>query len=542
MSTPVTVPIKRALVSVYDKAGLEDLARGLHAAGVELVSTGKSAAVIRGLGIPVTEVAELTGFPECLDGRVKTLHPKVHAGLLADRRLPEHVKQLEELRIEPFDLVVSNLYPFTQTVASGAAPDECVEQIDIGGPSMVRAAAKNHASVAVVTDPERYPASSRPRRPRASPWRSASAWRPRRSPTPPPTTPPSPPGSPAPTPRTASRRSRTSWPAPGSAAPSCATARTRTRPPRSTPTRPARWLAGRAAARQGDVVQQLRRRRRRDPLRVRLRRARRRRSSSTPTRAASRSPRRHRRGAPPGPRLRPGLGVRRRHRGQPHRHPWRWRARSRRSSPRSSAPRTSSRRRWRRSRPRRTSGSCGASSHAGAATEFRQISGGVLLQNGDRFEPRRRPGDWTLATGDPADEATCADLVFAWRALRAVKSNAILLATGGASVGVGHGPGQPGRLRAPGGQPGRRPGPRLGRGLRRLLPVRRRPEVLIDAGVKAIVQPGGSVRDELTIAAARDGRESPCTSPGPGTSPTRHPTRRSGTQMTETVVPRRSGI
>ncbi|HEX4791649.1 MAG TPA: bifunctional phosphoribosylaminoimidazolecarboxamide formyltransferase/IMP cyclohydrolase [Actinospica sp.] len=150
------VRIRRALVSVYDKTGLEELARGLHAAGVALVSTGKSAALIRGLDLPVTEVAELTGFPECLDGRVKTLHPKVHAGILADRRLPEHVAQLEELGIEPFDLVVSNLYPFTQTVASGAAPDECVEQIDIGGPSMVRAAAKNHPSVAIVVNPERY--------------------------------------------------------------------------------------------------------------------------------------------------------------------------------------------------------------------------------------------------------------------------------------------------------------------------------------------------------------------------------------------------
>jgi phosphoribosylaminoimidazolecarboxamide formyltransferase / IMP cyclohydrolase len=149
-------PIRRALISVYDKTGLEDLARGLHAAGVALVSTGKSAALIRGLGIPVTEVAELTGFPECLDGRVKTLHPTVHAGILADRRLPEHVRQLDELGIEPFDLVVSNLYPFTATVASGAGPDECVEQIDIGGPSMVRAAAKNHPSVAILVNPDRY--------------------------------------------------------------------------------------------------------------------------------------------------------------------------------------------------------------------------------------------------------------------------------------------------------------------------------------------------------------------------------------------------
>ncbi|HET9380578.1 MAG TPA: bifunctional phosphoribosylaminoimidazolecarboxamide formyltransferase/IMP cyclohydrolase [Streptomyces sp.] len=151
-------PIRRALVSVYDKTGLEDLARGLHEAGVELVSTGSTASRIAAAGVPVTKVEELTGFPECLDGRVKTLHPKVHAGILADLRLDSHREQLDELGVAPFDLVVVNLYPFRETVASGATPDECVEQIDIGGPSMVRAAAKNHPSVAVVTDPEAYAA------------------------------------------------------------------------------------------------------------------------------------------------------------------------------------------------------------------------------------------------------------------------------------------------------------------------------------------------------------------------------------------------
>jgi phosphoribosylaminoimidazolecarboxamide formyltransferase / IMP cyclohydrolase len=148
--------IRRALVSVYDKSGLEELVTGLHAAGVAIVSTGSTAGRIADAGVPVTKVEELTGFPECLDGRVKTLHPKVHAGILADLRLDSHRDQLEELGVEPFDLVVSNLYPFTQTVASGAAPDECVEQVDIGGPSMVRAAAKNHPSVAIVTSPARY--------------------------------------------------------------------------------------------------------------------------------------------------------------------------------------------------------------------------------------------------------------------------------------------------------------------------------------------------------------------------------------------------
>ena len=152
-----TRPIRRALVSVYDKTGLDELAQGLHAAGVEIVSTGSTAGRIAGLGIPVTQVQDLTGFPECLDGRVKTLHPKVHAGILADLRLPDHVRQLDELGIAAFELVIVNLYPFAETVASGAGQDECVEQIDIGGPTMVRAAAKNHPSVAVVVSPTRYP-------------------------------------------------------------------------------------------------------------------------------------------------------------------------------------------------------------------------------------------------------------------------------------------------------------------------------------------------------------------------------------------------
>ncbi len=150
------IPIKRALISVYDKTGLEDLARALSGAGVEIVSTGSTARRIAEAGVAVTEVAELTGFPEVLEGRVKTLHPRVHAGILADLRKDDHAQQLRELDIEPFQLVVVNLYPFEETVASGASFDECVEQIDIGGPSMVRAAAKNHPSVAIVTSPEQY--------------------------------------------------------------------------------------------------------------------------------------------------------------------------------------------------------------------------------------------------------------------------------------------------------------------------------------------------------------------------------------------------
>jgi phosphoribosylaminoimidazolecarboxamide formyltransferase/IMP cyclohydrolase len=148
--------VKRALISVYDKTGLTELAAGLHGLGVEIVSTGSTAKRIADAGLPVTPVEQLTGFPECLDGRVKTLHPRVHAGLLADIRNPAHVAQLAELDIAPFDMLVSNLYPFTETVASGASPAECVEQIDIGGPAMVRASAKNHDNVAVVVEPARY--------------------------------------------------------------------------------------------------------------------------------------------------------------------------------------------------------------------------------------------------------------------------------------------------------------------------------------------------------------------------------------------------
>jgi phosphoribosylaminoimidazolecarboxamide formyltransferase/IMP cyclohydrolase len=148
--------VRRALIGVSDKSGLLELATGLHAAGVEIVSTGGTAKAIADAGVPVTPVEEVTGFPESLDGRVKTLHPRVHAGLLADRDRPDHVEQLRQLDIAPFDLLVVNLYPFTETVASGASPEECVENIDIGGPAMVRAAAKNHGSVAVVVEPSRY--------------------------------------------------------------------------------------------------------------------------------------------------------------------------------------------------------------------------------------------------------------------------------------------------------------------------------------------------------------------------------------------------
>jgi phosphoribosylaminoimidazolecarboxamide formyltransferase/IMP cyclohydrolase len=146
-------PVRTALLSCFDKTGVAELAQALAARGVRIVSTGSTAAVVRAAGVEVLEVADLTGFPECLGGRVKTLHPRVHAGILADRQDPSHVAELEALGVDAIDLVVVNLYPFERTVASGAEDAEIVEMIDVGGPTMLRAAAKNHGSVGVVVDP-----------------------------------------------------------------------------------------------------------------------------------------------------------------------------------------------------------------------------------------------------------------------------------------------------------------------------------------------------------------------------------------------------
>ncbi len=149
-------PLRRALVSVSDKSGIVELAHALHDSGVEIVSTGSTAALIAASGLPVTPVEQLTGFPESFDGRVKTLHPAVHGGLLADTRRPDHMDQLAELGIPGFDLLIANLYPFADTVAAKATDEQIIEQIDIGGPALIRGAAKNHASVAVIVDQGRY--------------------------------------------------------------------------------------------------------------------------------------------------------------------------------------------------------------------------------------------------------------------------------------------------------------------------------------------------------------------------------------------------
>jgi len=148
--------ITRALVSVYDKTGLVDLGKNLEKSGVEILSTGSTAKTLREAGVNVISVEDYIGFPEMLGGRVKTLHPRIHGGILADQNNPEHLAQLLAQDIAPFDLIVINLYPFTQTISSGAEFAECIEQIDIGGPSMLRGAAKNHNSVAVISDPSQY--------------------------------------------------------------------------------------------------------------------------------------------------------------------------------------------------------------------------------------------------------------------------------------------------------------------------------------------------------------------------------------------------
>ncbi|HSO42614.1 MAG TPA: bifunctional phosphoribosylaminoimidazolecarboxamide formyltransferase/IMP cyclohydrolase [Rhodospirillales bacterium] len=152
----MTAPIRRALISVSNKTGIEDLGRDLAARGVEILSTGGSAATLRAAGVPVVEVSDFTGFPEIMDGRVKTLQPKIHGGLLAVRGNPEHEAAMREHGIGPIDLLVVNLYPFEATVASGAAFDACIENIDIGGPALIRAAAKNHDFVTVLVDPADY--------------------------------------------------------------------------------------------------------------------------------------------------------------------------------------------------------------------------------------------------------------------------------------------------------------------------------------------------------------------------------------------------
>jgi len=504
-------PIRRALVSVYDKTGLAELATALHAAGVEIVSTGSTAARIAEVGVPVTRVEDLTGFPECLDGRVKTLHPRVHAGLLADTRRPEHLAQLAELGVAPFELVVVNLYPFTATVMSGASPDECVEQIDIGGPSMVRAAAKNHPSVAVVTDPARYDDVARAaagggftlaeRRALA-----AAAFV-----------------------HTATYDVHVaSW---------MVDVLSPTDDVEGKPTGFPAWMGAtweRAAVlRYGENPHQ---------------------RAALYTNGVGT----------------PGLAQATQLHGKPMSYnnyvdaDAAWRAAHDHDGPAVAiikhanpcgiavgADIADAHARAHACDPVSAYGGVVAANgvitravaeqiapvftevvvapgfdddaleiltakknlrllvvEGGApGSDLRPISGGLLVQDRDGIDaPGDDPMTWTLAAGEPADAATLADLAFAWRAVRAVKSNAILLARDGASVGVGMG------------QVNRVDSCRLaveranGHGAERargavaasdaFFPFADGLQILLDAGVRAVVQPGGSIRDDEVVAAA----------------------------------------
>ena len=496
------VPIRRALVSVYDKAGLDELARRLHDAGVELVSTGGSAALIEGLGLPVTRVEELTGFPECLDGRVKTLHPRVHAGILADRRLDTHVAQLADLGVEPFDLVVSNLYPFTQTVASGASPDECVEQIDIGGPSMVRAAAKNHPSVAIVTSPDRYADTleavaaggftlDERKRLAAEAFAHTAAydvavaqWMAQEL-----------------------AADDTGWPAFAGLTLERATALRYGENPHQ---QAALYVSP-------DVGESLATAEQLHGKEMSY-------NNYVDTDAALRAA--HEQGDLPTVAIikhaNPcGIAVgadvadahRRAHECDPVSAFGGVIAVNRPVSvamaeqvaevftevivaPAYDEGAVAVLQGKKNIRILRTSG------RGGVGLEFRQVCGGALVQVADTIEAEGDdPTSWTLATGEPASEEVLADLVFAWRACRSVKSNAILLASGGASVGIGMG--QVNRVDSCK-LAVERAGERAAGSVAAsdaFFPFEDGPQILIDAGVTAIVQPGGSVRDELTVAA-----------------------------------------
>ena len=505
------IAIKRALVSVYDKAGLEDLVRGLHGAGVELVSTGGSAKLIADLGIPVTRVEDLTGFPECLDGRVKTLHPKVHAGILADRRLDTHVQQLADLGVEPFDLVVSNLYPFTQTVTSGAGADECVEQIDIGGPSMVRAAAKNHPSVAIVTSPARYADVL------AAVSEGGFTYDQRKE-------------------LAAEAFVHTatydvavaSWmgsvltdSSEGSGFPawvgatwekqailrygenSHQSAALYVNPGAGDTLASAEQLHGKEMSYNNyqDMDAALRAAYDHDEPCVAIIKH----ANPCGLAIAEDVAEAHRRAHACDPTSAFGGVI----------------AVNRPvtvamaqqvaeifteviAAPAYEKGAVEVLQGKKNIRILRTSG------HSGHGVELKQINGGLLMQHSDHFQAEGDdPASWTLASGEAADAATLADLAFAWRAVRAVKSNAILLASGGASVGVGMG--QVNRVdscklaveRANTLADGAERARGAVAASDAFFPFPDGPQVLIDAGVKAIVQPGGSVRDDLTIEACR---------------------------------------
>ncbi|MFV2099966.1 bifunctional phosphoribosylaminoimidazolecarboxamide formyltransferase/IMP cyclohydrolase [Micromonospora sp. LOL_024] len=498
-------PIRRALVSVYDKTGLAELARALHAAGVEIVSTGSTASTIAGAGVPVTAVEQVTDFPEILGGRVKTLHPKIHGGLLADLRKDEHTAQLDEHGIAGVDLLVSNLYPFQATVASGASQDECVEQIDIGGPAMVRAAAKNHASVAVVTDPAAYPALLAAL--------DASGF-------------------------TLAQRQALAARAFADIA--------------EYDVAVAEWFAASLAPPTGGWS---------DFAGLALRRQAVLRYGENPHQAAAlyADP-----ASPAGLAQAEQLHGKEMSYNNYVDADAAWRAANdfadlpavaviKHANPCGIAVGVDVAQAHRKAHacdPVSAFGGVIAVNRPvsvelagqiaeiftevvvapgyepGAAetlavkknirllrapefrprpAEWRQVTGGVLVQSRDAIDADGDdPAGWRLTTGEAADEATLADLAFAWRAVRAVKSNAILLAHDGATVGVGMG--QVNRVDS-----ARLAVSRAGADRARgavaasdaFFPFADGPQILIDAGIRAIVQPGGSIRDEEVIAACK---------------------------------------
>ncbi|WP_458319458.1 bifunctional phosphoribosylaminoimidazolecarboxamide formyltransferase/IMP cyclohydrolase [Mycolicibacterium brisbanense] len=502
-------PIRRALISVYDKTGLADLARGLHEAGVTIVSTGSTAKTIASSGVPVTPVEEVTGFPEVLDGRVKTLHPRVHAGLLADTRKPEHLAALQELNVEAFELVVVNLYPFTETVESGASVDECVEQIDIGGPSMVRAAAKNHPSVAVVVDPlgydgvlaavraggftldERKRLASLAFRHTAEYDVAVAGWMAS-------TLAPEEPAQPLPAwfagtwhrsavlrygenphQQAAVYRDNSAWPG-------LAQAEQLHGKEMSYNNYTDADAAWRAAFDHEEICVAIIKHA--NPCGIAI--------SSVSVADA------HRKAHECDPLSAFGGVIASNTEVSvemaetvadifteviiaPAYEPGAVEVLARKKNIRILV----------------------ASEPLVGGIEMRPVSGGLLLQDRDALDAEGDdPNNWTLATGNPADEQTLADLVFAWRACRAVKSNAIVVAKDGATVGVGMG--QVNRVDAAA-LAVQRAGDRVVGAVAAsdaFFPFPDGLETLTQAGVRAIVHPGGSMRDDVvTEAAAKAG-------------------------------------
>jgi len=504
------IAIRRALISVSDKTGLIELARSLVSAGVQLVSTGSTAKQIAEAGFPVTEVASVTGFAEALDGRVKTLHPKIHGGLLADLRLKEHRDQLSELGIEAFELLVVNLYPFAETVASGATYEQTVEQIDIGGPAMVRAAAKNHANVAVVTNPSGYAelvaavvegGSTLQQRRR---WALAAfshtarydgavaAWLSEQLQ------------------ETASATGHFAGQANFSFQLAGALRYGENSHQQAALYRDIEALPGLAQARQlagkemsynnyVDTDAALRAAydftepavaiiKHANPCGVAIS------SADGPDAIADAYRRAH--ATDPVSAFGGVVAANRRVTAALAE------ALSEVFTEVIAAPGYDIEALQILTAKKNLRILELVASYQRPLLELRQISGGALLQQSDGFETLN-PKDWQLVSGTAADSETLADLVFAWRACRAVKSNAILLASGLAAVGIGMG--QVNRVDSCRLAVSRAEGRAAGSvaASDAFFPFADGLQVLIDAGVKAVVQPGGSMRDDEVISAAK---------------------------------------